>query len=457
MNKLKTYIQNFFKGHERSVKAKKHIIFSFGLKGISIVVGFLMVRVTLDYLDQTKYGIWLTMSSFLTWFTFFEIGLGSGLRNKLAEALAKKDFELGKIYVSTTYAILSIVIGIVAIAFFIGNFFLDWSKILNTDKALASQLSSLAFIVFGFFFLRFVVKLIGIVLYADQRPAMANAFGPIGNLLALIAIYILTKTTHGSLIYLGWALSVLPVLVLFVASFYFYGTDYKKIAPSLGYVKMNYAKSLMGLGFKFFIIQISALVMFQSSNIIITQFFGPREVTSFNIAYKYYGIINMLFSLIMIPYWSAFTDAWVKKEFDWIKRTIRNLLWIFYVFIVISALLFIVAPHVFNLWLGIDRMKNIVITNRLEFFLILYFLLLSFGGIYNMFINGTGKLSVQMISLLIGAVIFFPIAYFLISFWGMGLEAVVIASILSNFYSPIVAPIQYYKLINNRANGVWNK
>ena len=111
--------RKLFTGNPRSVKANKNILASFLIKGSSIIVGFLMVRVTLDYLDQTKYGIWLTMSSFLTWFSFFEIGLGSGLRNKLAEALAKKDYVLGKVYVSTTYAILVLVISIVAIIFFV--------------------------------------------------------------------------------------------------------------------------------------------------------------------------------------------------------------------------------------------------------------------------------------------------------------------------------------------------
>ena len=446
-----------FTGHKRTVKANKNIIASFAIKGVSIIVGFFMVRVTLDYLDQTRYGIWLTLSSFLTWFSFFEIGLGSGLRNKLAEALAVKNYKLGKIYVSTTYAILSIVIGVVSIVFFIANNFLDWTKILNTDEALASQLSSLAMIVFGFFFLRFVVKLLGIVLYADQRPAVANSFGPIGNLLALIIIYILTKTTHGSLIYLGWTLSGIPVLVLIGASVFFYSKDYKKIAPTLKAVDFKYGKDLLGLGVKFFIIQVSALVMFQSSNIIIAQYFGPKEVTPYNIAYKFFGVINMLFSLIMIPYWSAFTDAWVKEEFDWIKKTIKGLLKILFLFVLLSLLLFFLAPSVFDLWIGKEKMQTIIISNRLELSLIIYFLLFSFGGVYNMFINGTGKVFVQMISLLIGAILFFPVAYFLIKIVGMGIEAVVIASIVSNAYSPIIAPIQYYKLINKKAYGIWNK
>lgn len=456
-NLYQFFISSLFRGNARTVKANKNILVSFLIKGVSIIIGFLMVRVTLDYLDQTKYGIWLTMSSFLTWFTFFEIGLGSGLRNKLAEALAVKDYNLGKIYVSTTYAILSIVIVVVAIAFFIGNAFLDWSKILNTDASLAPELGNLALIVFGFFFLRFVIKLIGIVLYADQRPAIANSFGPMGNILALIIIYILTKTTSGSLIYLGWTLSAAPVLILIFASIYLYGSRYKNIAPSYRFVKMEYAKDLLGLGVKFFIIQISALVMFQSANIVIAQFFGPKEVTSYNIAYKYYGIINMLFSLIMIPYWTAFTDAWVKEEINWIKKTISNLLKVFTLFVFMAGALFVLSSLAFRLWLGEDQMKTIHISQGLEISLILYFLIFSLGGIFNMFINGTGKVFLQMISLLLGALLFFPIAYLLIKHINMGIEAVVIAMIVANFYSAVIAPIQYYKLINHNANDIWNK
>ena len=94
------------------------------------------------------------------------MGLGNGLRNKLGEALAKKDFDLAKIYVSTTYAILTIVISVVALIFFIANFFIDWTIVLNTDQEMAKELTILAFIVFGFFFITFVIKLISIVLTA---------------------------------------------------------------------------------------------------------------------------------------------------------------------------------------------------------------------------------------------------------------------------------------------------
>jgi len=450
-------IKEFFKGNERSVKAKKNVIGSFIVKGFSIIIGFLLIPLTLDYLEEEKYGIWLTLTAFLGWFTFFEIGLGNGLKNRLAEALAVKDYKLGKIYVSTTYAILGIVVSIVALLFFVANFFIDWTVILNTDKNMSKELSIIALIVFGFFFLRFVIKLIGIVLAADQRPAIANAFGPMGNLLSLILIYILTLTTKGSLVYLAWILSVVPVLVLVVATIYFYKNDYKEIAPSIKYVKFKYAKDLLNLGFKFFFIQISALIMFQSSEIIIAQFYGPAEVTPFNIAYKLFSVIMMVFTIIISPFWAAYTEAWVTKDISWIKNTTKNLLYVWGGMVVLALILFLSSDLFFNIWIGEDKMKTIIISDRLKVALLLYFLLFTFGGVFNMFINGVGKLSVQMYSLIIGVIIFIPTALFFIKYLHWGIESVVVATIVANFYSPFIAPIQYFKLVNQRAHGIWNK
>ena len=458
MVNIKNIITKFFtQGHARTLKAKKNIIASLFIKGMSIVIGFLMVRITLDYLDKTNYGIWLTISSFLTWFTFFEVGLGSGLKNKLAESLASKDYKLGKIYVSTTYAILSIIVLVVYSLFIIINQFLDWSVILNTDRSLSKELNLLALIVFSFFFLRFVIKLIGVVLQADQRPAISNMFGPIGNLISLIVIYILTKTTDSSLIYIGFTLSVVPVVVLIIASIYFYNSDYKKIAPSIKFIQFKYAKDLLHLGVKFFLIQISALVLFQTSNIIISQFFGPAEVTPYNIAYKYFSMVNMLFTIIITPFWAAFTEAWVKKDINWIKNQINKLIMIWGLLALLSIIMLIFSEQFFNVWIGEENMKTISIPFILKLFLVIYFLSFTFGGVFNMFINGVSKIKLQGYILLGGAFLFVPLVLLFIKVFHWGIESVVIASIIANIYSPLIAPIQYYKLINNKAVGIWNE
>jgi len=128
------------------------------------------------------------------------------------------------------------------------------------------------------------------------------------------------------LIYLGTVFSVTPVLVLLSSSLWFYTHSYKKYAPSVKFVKFHFARDLMSLGIKFFVIQLAAVIFYQTSNIIIAHLFGPQEVTPYNIAYKYFSVITMSFSIIMLPLWSAYTEAWVKRDIDWIKNTINKLI-----------------------------------------------------------------------------------------------------------------------------------
>lgn len=452
LNNLIRTIKSFFQGHERTVKAKKNIVASVFIKGLSMIVGFLIIRITYDYLDQTVYGIWLTLTSFLAWFSFFEIGLGSGLRNKLAEALAVKDYDLGKAYVSTTYAILTIIVSVLALVFFIGNTYIDWTIVLNTEKELAEDLSYLALIVFGFFFLRFVFQLISVVLSADQRPAIANAFGPIGNFIVLILIYILTLTTEGSLIYLGWVLSALPFLVLFIATIYFFKNDYKHIAPSIKFVKFKYAKDLLSLGVKFFAIQIAGLIIYQSSAIIIAQYFGPAEVTVYNTAYKYFSILTMGFTIIVTPFWSAYTEAWVKQEIQWIKNIVSKLLKIW----ILASLGGIVMLFFANEFYAIIT-PGLEVPFNLSLALLIYFVTYTFGGIFNMFINGVGKIKLQLILSGVSAVVFIGVSILLIEVFNLGIVSLVIASIIANIEGFLIAPIQYNKIINKRAYGIWNK
>ena len=94
---------NLLNGHTRSSVLKKNIIASIVTKGISIATSFLMVPLTLNYVNKELYGIWLTLSSIILWLNFFDIGFTLGLKNKLAEALAIKDYTQGKKLVSTTY------------------------------------------------------------------------------------------------------------------------------------------------------------------------------------------------------------------------------------------------------------------------------------------------------------------------------------------------------------------
>lgn len=443
----------FTQGHERSLKAKKNIIASFGLKGISVSVGFLLVPMTLNYLDVAQYGLWLTISSIVGWFGFFDIGLGNGLRNKLAEALARKDYPLAKTYVSTTYVILSIIIGGVYLLFLFINPFLDWTKLLNTSPQLGAELSQIVLAVTTFFVLRFVLQLIGVILMADQRPAVNNSFAALGNLIALVAIFIITRVSKGNLLYVSLIFSAAPVMVLTVASFCYFNGQYSFLRPNMKYVSLKYFKSLAGLGGRFFVIQIACLIMFSTDNMIIAQVIGPAGVAPYNIAFKYFGISIMIFTTIVTPFWSATTEAFVQRDILWIKNTVKKLL-IVWVLVVLGTIVLLAVSNVFyTFWLG-DKVK---IPFLLSLFMMLYVVIINWNNIFAFFLNGIGKIRLQLYYGIFVAILNIPLSIIFAKQFNLGSAGVLLATCLCLFSGSILAPLQYYKIINNKARGIWAK
>jgi len=451
LSRVTNQFKSFFtKGHERTLRAKKNIVFSFVLKVVDIGTGLLIVPLVLNYLDETRYGIWLTLYSLVMWFDFFDVGLGHGLRNKLSESKAKGNKELSRKYVSTTYAGLVIISVGFFVLFLIVNNFLDWSVILNTDEVPKAELNLLAIIVFGFFALRLVLKLVLSVLLANQLPALRDLIQTSGKVINLILIYILLKTTKDSLLYLGITYSVSPVFILFIFSIILFTKKYKSIAPNIKWIDFNLFSDLFKLGAKFFIIQIAAVILYSTDNMIITQLFSPADVTPYQIAHRYFGIMMMGFAIVVTPFWSAITEAYTKGEIGWIKRSVKKLVQLWGVIMLVIVLMLLISGKVYHIWIG----DKVLIPFALSAAWALFIAIQSLNMIFVQFINGTGKIKLQMVFGILSAIINIPLSILLARNFNLGTMGVILATIITQLSGLGIFIIQYSKIINNTAKGI---
>ena len=441
-------------GHERSLKAKKNIISSFVIKGLSIVISFVTLPLVLDYIDAASYGIWLTLGSIVGWFAFFDIGLTQGLRNRFAVAKAEGNHELAQIYVSTTYAILALVFLFVWIAFILVNNYLDWAKILNVDEALRPDVTTLAIIVFTYFCLTFVFKIITTILIADQYPARASLIDLIGQAISMIIIIVLVKTTEGSLIKLGFALSLSTLSVLIGANVVLFIGKYNRYRPRVSKVNFSYTKYLLNLGIVFFIIQMAAIIQFQTAQIIIARNLGTAEVTSYHIVYKYFGILYMITNIFLSPFWSASTEAYQKNDIQWIKNAIKRYNQLNVLMIMGGIIMLVFSGTFYRLWLGEGK---VAITFTLSFWGFIYFNIMMFGSKYVFLLNGISALRIQFYSSLASPIIYILAAILLVKHFNLGAHALFIASVVANFNGYLLAPLQYHMVINKKKKGIWLK
>ena len=441
MIKKKT-IDNFRKfittGSGRSVKAKKNILRMIFLKGGNILVGLLLVPMTINYVDDENYGIWLTLSSMVAWMSFFNIGLNNGLKNKLGEALAKRDFHLDKKYVSTTYAMLCLIfIPLMLLTLFVVPF-INWYSVLNVSESVGNSLLASICILVVYFCLNFILSTINMVLQADQNPAGASARDLVQQLFSLAIIWILTLTTKGSLMRLCVALCASPLIVSSIFNITLFNGKYKAISPSLKSIDFKVAPSLLNLGVKFFVIQIAGIIQYQMSNFLILRYVGATEVTAYNIAYKYISVLWMVWSIMTTPIWAAVTDAVAKEDYDWILNTQRKYLKLLVLFTICCALMLVISTWIYKIWIG----DSVTITPLLSLFVFIYIWVMMFGNVFVSILNGAGKLNLQVYSCLVSPFVFLCVFYICSHVFDLGVISVIIASIISNFNGFLIAPIQ---------------
>jgi O-antigen/teichoic acid export membrane protein len=451
-NTIKNIKSKFLSGSERTVLIKKNIMASSMLRVISILISLMVVPATINYINPERYGIWLTLSGIIAWLSYFDFGFASGFRNKFAEAVAKNDHILARKYVSTTYAVLALLFAILMIITSIINSYVNWSSILNVSPELNVELRAVFQILIVFFCINIVAEVFSTMLTASQRPAASTAIKTAGNLISLIAIITLTYTTEGSLEYLAIAFSGIPCLLTIIISFIAFNNGrYKKYAPSLKQIDFKLTKSIIGMGGQFFLIMMCMLLIFQFTNIIISRELGPEYVTQYNVTYKLFSIAEMLIMIVLTPIWSAYTDAYTRKDFAWMKRSAAKLEKMGLISFPALALLTLISPIVFSLWLGDGVKTSIYVSISIAFFIFCKIM----GAIYMHQINGTGKVRLQLITYTIIAIFAIPVMVYSSRQWG--LVGIVIVPSIAFFAQFIVCRIQLNKIINQTATGIWNK
>lgn len=441
LEKIKNRING---GSERTAIIKKNIVAMFMIRGGSILTSLLLVPITLNYVDNETYGIWLALSSMVTWIHFFDIGVNNGLKNKLTEALANRNMLLAKKYVSTTYAILSMIFIPIMILLLILTPILNWSDILNLPPESSEGIATVVAIIVTYFCLNFILSTINIVLQADQRSSDAAFRHLLQQILSLTIIYALTLTTKGSLVLLCIGLCFSPLAIVLLFNFTLFKGRYKAIAPSVKSVDFSVASDLLKLGIMFFICQIAFMVQTQFSDFLIIRYYGPAEVTNYGIAVRYFGVIYMVWGIMITPLWPAVTDAITKRDIKWIKNITNKFTKLLGIATIGLIGMLLIAKYVYHFWVG----DSVSIPLILSFWVMVSQLVRMSGSLFVQILNGAGILKLQTYLSLITPFIFF-VVFFLLKSIGFGVESVVIASIVANFNNYIVAPLQYRNLIKS--------
>ena len=440
-------------GDARSVRAKKNVLLTIVIKGLGILIGFIYFPLSLDYLGTVKFGIFLTLLSIVDWFLNFDIGIGLGLRNKFGEAVALNEEKKAVHYVSSAYFALGAIVCVVTLLLIVLNYLLPWPAWINVGEELVEEVRLLGTVIIIAFGIRFVSANIYEIFYATQKMAYVEFFSFLTKATFLILILIIPFIVADSLLLFGTAKAMTFALVPLGVGLYYFRSKFYKYRPAIKFARWDYFKDLFSLGFKFFIIRIAMLVIYQTNHILIASFVSLEGVPQYEAAYKYLSVFMMLFVILNNQLWPSNLEAYAKGEIDWMKKSMRTVFKIWLGTLILATVMVYISPFIYSLWLQ----DTLEIPLAISIAVAISICLTTWVNMYNLVLNGTGKIKLQMYAWILAAIINIPASLFFAKVMAFGVVGIVMGTIASLIPLAIVSPIQVRKILRRKERGIWAK
>lgn len=411
-------------------------------KGLSLIISFLTIPILLNCLDENIYGIWLALLSIISWISLFDIGIGNGLKNKLIEYLSLKDYTYAKKLVSTAYLYTTVIFGFVGILCLLILPFISIDKLLNVSQEYAKDVNIVAIIVIIALSIKFIFQNITPVLIAVQKIGYSSFIDLVGQLLAFIGILVLYWLGIKSLIYFSVVILYIPIIVQLLFTCLVFRTALVKISPSYSCSDKKCFKDIFSLGINFFIIQIAAIVIFQTNNFLIANNFTPQDVTRYNIVYKFFTLLSFPWGIIMSTLWPNCTEAFVLGNMEWIKKAIKYCLYGFVLTLVVALLMLLSGEKIIYQWLH----KNIDINWGLLVSMMVFTIIGIWNNIWGGIVGAIGKVRLGSFTTIVSATLFFPL-FFVLKKLGWGVDGAVWSMIICISLSTFISPLQTYYFV----------
>jgi len=293
--------------------------------GCALAVAFISVPLILGKLGADRYGVWITLSSLLTWLAMADAGLaGPALVNSLADANGRDDPDAAKKIVSTAF------FGLCGIALLLGALLaltfteIPWRAIFNAPDELSSRELQMAS---GLALLCFIISFpagIATAIYTGlQESYIAHAWSVASHITSLAALIIVLSLDF-DLSGLVLAFAGSRLLVLLIGMVYLFGWHRPDLCPSRRHLSRTAFSRLFHLGWKYLIQQLANLGLFHSQPILLAQLMGPSAVAMFSVIQRLMSIPPILIQFFVMPLFPAYSDARARNDLGWIRTTLKN-------------------------------------------------------------------------------------------------------------------------------------
>ena len=308
---------------------------------LNILTGLATIPITLKYLGEDLFGLWMFLTSFVAFLSFSDLGLGVGVQNALIKCYANDDRETPSRILSTGFSFM----GVIVLVLICGALFVlphlslqDLVKFKDINSAVWFNPTAVVMVI-GFS-LGIPAGLSQRICDAYQRGYWGYFFLAIGRFLGFVGV-VLCAVFNLPLPYLAGIFIALPHLVVIFGVFVLLCRKMSWIVPRKMVFDVRIFKELIGIGGLVMLSQVGYALLYNTPAMVVSNQVGVAYVAPLAVTQKLLGSVTILLAPIFVSLWGAIGEAAHRNEYRWIITTFKRALGLIVLCYLPLAVLFI--------------------------------------------------------------------------------------------------------------------
>ena len=337
------------RGQERYRRAAWTTLVMIMARMSNILTGLITVPITLSYLGEDLYGVWMALTGFVGFLSFYDFGIGTGLRNMLIKCAARDDDGMARTLIFNAMFALTILSSVMILSVLTLFPHIPWEELIK-----CKNLSSIPQILPT---AQTVVILFALGLPITQLQNIANAYqrGYWGYLCILAGrilgfLFVVWCVHAGQPMWLlagGYVGAPFLVTLIGWAVFLMASPSLRPWRVGLDTMLM---KQLFGIGFYVLIHHISFALINTSGLLLIANTIDAASGVPYSVTQQMVNVSNVIPMALMVGISPAVGEAWHRSELPWIKKMLKRAEWTTFLFVVPPLAGLLVAGQDLVLW-----------------------------------------------------------------------------------------------------------
>lgn len=409
---------------------------------LSFAVFFISVPLTIDYLGEERFGIWMTVASIAGMLSFLDFGVGNGMVSQIAKYRVDKGGKNLQNTVTRGLIMLCGIGAIVGVLLYSLNLIFPLVDLVKLESEVAKQdtrlLSALFIVLFA---LNIPLNGIFKIMLGMQLSWVVNLIKAAASLFSIFAVILLARNEAepGYLLFATYGVLVLSPLVMIPY------LVKNKLIGNIAECRWSVARSqyleLMHFGGLFLALQIGMMCGWGADALIISSLTGVAAVAQYAVAQRLFQLVAIPLKIMNSPLWGAYADAHAHGDAAFIRKTLSvSILATLGIGLLISGVVLYASEWILDIWIE----DKIEVSYSLLVGFAAWKVVESVGHAISMALNGMHVVKEQVIAVSMLCILVLPLKFYFTPVYGAP------AVVWSTVFAFLISTILYYLIIFRR-------